>query len=288
MGITIVTPTYNRGYIIENLYFSLCKQTNKNFEWVIVDDGSVDNTKELINKFIQENKIQIKYFYQKNSGKALAHNEGVKLASMELFTCVDSDDCLVENAVETILKRWEKIKIDAIGILAKRMTYEGKDITITNLKDKEIFFLREAYESKKLKGDTFIIFKTSIIKNYSFPKFNGEKFVPEDYLYDQTEKMGKLSFFNKSLYKCNYLKDGYTKNINKIIANNPKGYRAFLEQRIELSTRLKNKFINLIKYTSISFVIKEDFFHKNYRFMNLLTLIPGYLVYILRFKNNRK
>ena len=285
MGITIFTPTYNRAYTLKKLYISLCNQTNKNFEWLIIDDGSTDNTKELIQNFISDKKILIRYFYQENSGKSMAHNKGVELANQELFTCVDSDDYITNDAVEIILDRWKKIRGKQIGIMAKRMTPSKKNITVTQIKDGDTFVLRKAYQNKSLFGDTFLIFSTNIIKNFSFPKFIGEKFVPEDYLYDQIGNIGEMSFLDKSLYICEYLKDGYTQNMNKLIANNPKGYRCFIEQRINFKdSSVKNKIFNLIRYESISFVIRNRYICKGHILGSILTLIPGYILYRKRFK----
>lgn len=284
MGITIFTPTYNRAYILEQLYKSLCRQTNKNFEWLIIDDGSSDNTASLVQHFINEKKIKIKYYYQDNSGKALAYNKAIKLSEKELFTCVDSDDYLTDEAIEMILSKWKQVAHTEIGIVAKRIGKQGQDITKSSLKDGEKLNLREAYQKKKLTGDTFLIFNTKRIKKFFFPKIDNEIFFPEDYIYDQVNQEGKLIFFNKSLYVCEYLKDGYTKNINKIIAKNPKGYRKFLQQRLKLNKNIKYKILDLIRYMSISFVLKEGYIHPDYKLLSVLMFFPGYLIYRKRFR----
>src|SRR5699024_7599204 len=106
MTLTIFTPTYNRAYILPKLYNSLVEQSNKDFVWLIVDDGSTDNTKKLVFTWIRENKISIKYYYQKNQGKSIAHNKGVKETDTELFSCVDSDDYLTKDCVEVVMNTW--------------------------------------------------------------------------------------------------------------------------------------------------------------------------------------
>lgn len=108
MKFTIFTPTYNREKLLKKLYESLKKQTYKDFEWIIVDDGSTDNTKEVVDKFLNEKILDIKYFYKANGGKQRAYNFGVEKAKGELFICLDSDDEYVENGLEIILKYWEK------------------------------------------------------------------------------------------------------------------------------------------------------------------------------------
>src|SRR5690554_282230 len=117
--LTIFTPTYNRGDLIVRVYRSLCQQTCKNFEWLIVDDGSTDHTRTIVAQWIKDKKINIRYIYQQNGGKMRAHNTGVKNSNTELFLCVDSDDYLVENAVEEISDLWCRVKNEKIsGIVA--------------------------------------------------------------------------------------------------------------------------------------------------------------------------
>ena len=107
MLLTVCTPTYNRAHTLPRLYESLVRQTSQDFEWLVVDDGSTDNTRELVDGWVAEGRIRIRYVYKENGGKPSAHNLGVRLAAGELFFCVDSDDYLTDNAVELILSAWE-------------------------------------------------------------------------------------------------------------------------------------------------------------------------------------
>lgn len=283
MRITIFTPTYNRGYILPKLYNSLLNQSNKNFEWLIIDDGSGDGTKEIVENFIKQNKITIRYYYQKNSGKAMAYNKGIEFAKSDLFTCVDSDDYLVNDAIKIILETW-KYNHEGIGILAKKIKPNGEDHTFFNVKDIKYSKLKEADEKNMVYGDTFLIYKTSIIKKFRFPCYENEKFVPETYLYDQLDQVGTLYLLNKGLYIAEYLDDGYTKKIDKVIANNPKGYLAFVEQRILLDKRIKDKFFDTARAISVLFVLNQHKIYWNHIFISLLAYPLGYFLYIKRFK----
>ena len=161
-GVSIFTPTYNRAYILPVLYESLKRQTNKEFEWIIVDDGSTDETKELVSKFIQEGKVDIKYYYQKNSGKHIAHNLGVKKAGKTWFTCIDSDDYLVDFAVQQIIDLETEAK-NCIGMVFAR-GYSNK-VTLTKWKGKKRrSTLYDAYNKYGLKGDTMLVYRSNIIK----------------------------------------------------------------------------------------------------------------------------
>lgn len=283
--VSIFTPTYNRAHTLKNLYVSLCNQTCMDFEWIVVDDGSTDNTKELIDSFCSERKIRIKYISQKNQGKAVAHNIGVVSAEGELFTCVDSDDMLDERAVERVILLWKTSASNIIGLVLKRKNRSGLELTQMSTNIVEYSSLRKMYKKKKLKGDTFLIFRTDVVKKYKFPQWPNEKFVPEDYLYDQMEKEGVLRFVNEALYIGDYLSDGYTHNMNKIIANNPKGYRAFILNRIEMEEEAYHQFGDLIRYSSIAFVLGENYILKKHFLFSLIAFLPGYVLYNIRFKN---
>ena len=96
--ITIFTPTYNRKKELERLYESLLNQDYDDFEWLIVDDGSIDDTEKYVNSLIKKNEIKIKYFKKENGGKPSAYNKGLDLASGNIFLAIDSDDVFKENS----------------------------------------------------------------------------------------------------------------------------------------------------------------------------------------------
>lgn len=283
-GITIFTPTYNRGYILPQLYNSLCKQTNSSFEWLVVDDGSTDNTKELFDLWISEKKINIRYMYQKNAGKSQAHNKGVLCAQYELFSCVDSDDFITENAVDIVLDTYEK-NTECIGYVFGRRTPEGKIITkwprgLTKGR------LREAYQNYGMSGDTMLVYRTEIINKYHFPHFEGEKFVPEAYLYDQIDQEGDMVFTNKNIYICQYLQDGYTASMKKVIHDNPRGYEAYIIQRLKMDTEVMHKVSDVSRYIAVKILIDKRKVLKDALYPKLtFWLYPfGYLLYIKNYK----
>lgn len=283
-GVSIFTPTYNRAYILSKLYESLKRQTCREFEWIIVDDGSTDRTRQLVEEFIKERKITIRYYYQSNSGKHIAHNYGVSKAEKALFICVDSDDYLTADAVQCIMET-EKLAQDCIGMVFARGYTETKSLTRWKNKVKKAT-LYDAYHRYSLKGDTALVYRTNIIKDYYFPQLEKEKFVPEAYLYDQLDLVGPLYITDRIIYICNYLPDGYTASMKKIICRNPQGYRVFLKQRIAIDKRFYYKLTDTIRYVSISFVLKRHWILKdaiNPVFM-LLAYLPGWMVYIIKYK----
>lgn len=288
--LTIFTPTYNRAYILPRLYESLLKQTNKEFEWIIIDDGSTDNTKDLANIWINENKINIKYFFQENQGKPIAHNVGIEKSSGEIVTCVDSDDYLTEEAVEIILKKWNQVKETPICVgMVGIVIYEDGTPVGTKMPNIEYSTCNELYNKHKYKGDTILIYKKSIIQNYTFPKIEGEKFIPETYLYDQIDQIGKLAIIQDGVYICEYLDDGYTKNVRKLIANNPKGYKLWAEQRLKLIHGLKQQYITASKYVLGALLAKEKHYVKNSpkKCLTILAIPCAVYIYYKKYKNKR-
>jgi glycosyltransferase involved in cell wall biosynthesis len=232
--ITIFTPTYNRAHLIGNLYESLLKQSNKEFEWLIVDDGSVDNTQELIHLFIAESNICIHYIKQENGGKHRAINRGVQEAEGELFFIVDSDDILPANAIERIFFFYEKIKDDLWigGICGRKSFFDGEIVGSVGFNSMLSDSLSIRYK-ENIMGDLAEIFKTSVLKEFPFPEYKGEKFCPEVLVWNRIAQKYQLLFFNESIYFCEYLKDGLTAQIVKIRMNSP---MSSMDTYAELST----------------------------------------------------
>ena len=255
-GITIFTPTYNRSYRLSTLYESLCKQSCREFEWVVVDDGSTDDTKVMIKKWQDEHKIIIRYFWQENAGKAQAYNLGVEVAERQLFLCVDSDDFLLCNAVEKILDLWERYP-GKIGIICARLHADHELTTRWNGQVKYCT-LYDAYRKYGLKGETVLIYQTDIIKKFRFPRFQGEKFVTEAYLYDRLDQEGVMYITDEAFYVAEYLPDGYTKNSQKIVEENPYGFLAYIEQRLRLDKKLKYKIIDTCQYIVYKRIVGEE------------------------------
>ena len=221
--ITVFTPTYNRADTLPRLYESLCTQTNKNFEWIVVDDGSTDNTKKLIDKFIHENKIIIRYFSQNNGGKHRAINRGVKEADGELFFIVDSDDYLVKDTIETIQQEYSNIqgKNKFAGLCGLKIYKDGSKVggeELWNRIDCSSLDLRYKY---KVKGDMAEVIRTDVFKEFPFPEIDGEKFCPEALVWNRIAQKYIIRHIYKKLYICEYRPDGLTASIVKVRRDSP-------------------------------------------------------------------
>jgi glycosyltransferase involved in cell wall biosynthesis len=211
---TVFTATYNRANTLFKLYESLCQQTNQNFEWVIVDDGSSDNTEDFIKKLIVKSCLQIKYVKQDNGGKHRAINKGVQMASGELFFIVDSDDYLLPNSLETISKYWKQVNTNSkfAGVAGKKILKNGNaigDNLRTEILDCSIIERRYKFN---ISGDKAEAILTSVMKKYPFPDFPNENFCAEGLIWNRISLEKKLRFFDKAVYVCEYLDDGLSKN----------------------------------------------------------------------------
>lgn len=231
--ISVFTPVYNRAYIIHNLYESLCNQTSKDFEWLVVDDGSTDHIEELVREWMNESKINIVYHKKKNGGKHTAINEGVKLARGEAFLIVDSDDYLCNDAIEFILPRFDGVCCDdsIAGIAVLKGRREDEVVGQSPLFDQYVDATNLEREQYGLNGDKCNVFKTEVLKEYPFPVFEGENFMTEAVVWDKMAYDGyKMRWFNKIVYLCEYLEDGLSRNLRRINRMNPRGWGLYLYQ----------------------------------------------------------
>lgn len=253
--ITIFTPTYNRAHTLERLYNSIKNQEYKNFEWIIVDDGSKDNTKELVQSFIDEKKVDIKYFFQENSGKHIAINKGAEEASGNLFFIVDSDDCITSNAL-TEIDKWEATlnEENFIGIGGLRIFTDNK-INGTTFENANGYLDCTSLERRKngITGDKAEVVYTEILKKYKFPKIDGEKFMPEAYVWNKISHDGfKFRWVNEPFIIGEYLEDGLTKNIKGNLMKSAKSQLLFLKDYIEFEDDFIRKIAHYSSYVGIA------------------------------------
>lgn len=289
--ISVITPTYNRAYILPQCYQSLTRQTSMDFEWIVVDDGSIDKTEQLVLAFINEKKIDITYIKQENGGKHRAHNRGVLAAKGELSVCLDSDDQLTEDAIEVATKYWiQHSKEDIIGILAKRGSFKTRAPICSSwpidLVDSTMFDLSNKYG---FEGDTVLFFRTGLLKNNLFSEFPKEKFLSEANLYYDLDGYGKMLLLNQVLYLCEYLPDGLTAKYHKLLCSNPLGTANTYYKGIRSSSNLKEK----VKYGLLTNIYlslckdKKDARVNEFDFWVMVTKVPSLVIgkhFLKRFK----
>lgn len=290
--LTIFTPTYNRAHTLRRTYQSLCDQTCKDFEWLIIDDGSTDNTAEIVNQWISEADFKIRYIYQENQGMHGAHNTAYKNISTKLNTCIDSDDYMPTDAVEKIINFWSQYGSDKYaGFIGLDFNTNGNligtkfpnDVKETTLTD---FYLLGG------KGDKKIIYRTDIVQKYpEYPLFEGEKYVGLAYKYMLIDQDYKLLTLNEPLVIVEYQPDGSSNSMYRQYWNNPHGFAFYRKTEMIVTPSVKRRLMSCIHYVSSSIIAKDWSFIKKSpkKFLTLLTLIPGAFLYLfIRYKVQRK
>ena len=251
--VTVFTPTYNRLYKIDKLYQSLKRQSCNDFEWIVVDDGSNDGTKEYFEKVIDNgDPFKIRYFNKENGGKHRAINLGVSQAKGNLFFIVDSDDYLIDNAIEMILE-WEA-GLDKShkwgGVAGSRGYSKDKVIGNRNLRFEYVDAKATERDKYNLTGDKAEVFFTDVLRKYPFPEIEGEKFITEDSVWLAIARDGYyIRWYPNIIYIGEYLSDGLTKNSNSIFAQNPEGVLYWAKLVLEVYRHNgKKKFSAISRY----------------------------------------
>lgn len=286
--ITLLTPTYNRGNMLPKLYDSIVKQTAGSFKWLIIDDGSTDFTKEIVESWIKESIVKIEYIYQENGGKHTALNRGVAQIDTELTFIVDSDDYLPEKAIKTILEYHKKYK-DKKGICGYsflRFYPDGKVNEAYFPKDELIDTYVNARINAAIAGDKAEVFFTDILKQYPFPVFPGEKFVPEDIVWVQMSGPYKMVHINQCVYISDYLEGGLTRSGRRMKLKSPKAMTKRAEiylndEAVNLKTKCKMILLYIIYGHAAKFESCELIRRINTKGLYVVAFVPGILLYVV-------
>ncbi|RTG97870.1 glycosyl transferase [Thermus scotoductus] len=290
--VSILTPTYNRAYTLPRLYESLKVQTYTVFEWLILDDGSTDNTRQLVDSWLNEEQIKIRYFYQKNSGKHVALNRGIREALGEFFIIVDSDDYLLPHALEFLVSGWESIPKDLqpqfCGIAGLCVNQEGKIVGTPfpeNPLDSDYIEIRTRY---RIQGDKAEMYRTEVIRNFLlYPEYQGETFVLEALLWNRVAAAGyRMRFFNEKIRVVEYLGDGLTAQGARKTVRNPRGARLYFLEFIQINRYFPAKvllyhYANYLRFClHCRIPIRQIIMEAPSKRWLALAAIPGLLVYI--------
>lgn len=281
--LTVFTPAYNRGYCLHRCYESLKRQTNQDFVWLIIDDGSSDNTKELVNSWINENVIDIRYHWQENQGMHGAHNTAYELIDTELNICIDSDDYMPDDAVEKIISFWNQFGSDEVsGIIGLDSDTKGCIIGTKlpeYLKSSTLFNL---YNKHGVIGDKKLVYRTELTKKYPYPIFKNEKYVGLAYKYHMLDQQYEMLLMNEILCCVEYLPDGSSMNMLNQYRKNPKGFAFYRKELMKLPFASRTfKFRQAIHYVSSSMISRNRNFLNETpcKTLTLLAVPLGTLLY---------
>lgn len=292
--ITVFTPTNNRRNCIHRCYESLQRQTSFNFEWLIIDDGSTDNTEELIRVWqAEENRFKIRYYYKENGGLHTGYNKGVELAETELFVCIDSDDWMPDDAIATIERIWKEVSDKGyVGIMGIDCYEDGRCVGAAFPEHVNEMFLYEKLTKYKIPGDKKMIHRTELLKKVApMPTFPGEKFFNPSYMMYQLDQFGKLYVTNDCFCIVDYQPDGMSSNFYKQLRNSP---RSFAETR-KLYLRFPGisaafKLRHSIHYVSNCFMagrVWQGMKESVYPLYFILALFPGFALFLLTLYKTR-
>lgn len=279
--LTVFTPTFNRAYILPQLYKSLIRQSCVDFIWLIIDDGSQDKTNDLIKIWINENIIDITYIYQENQGMHGAHNTAYQNINTELNVCIDSDDFLPDNAVELIVEFWENHKSDEYaGLVGLDVDLDGKVIG-TNFHKEDKKTTLSGFYNRGGKGDKKLVLRTEIVRKYpAYPLFKEERFVPLGILYLMIDQDYELLVLNTPLCIVEYRIDGSSLNIFKQYIRNPRGFRYSRDIELAYPIPFVEKIKKILHRTSSTFFIGDNAFLKdNPEKMLTILLFPISIVF---------
>jgi glycosyltransferase involved in cell wall biosynthesis len=290
--LTIFTPTYNRAYTLHLCYESLKKQTYRDFIWLIIDDGSTDNTKELVEGWILEKAVPICYHFQENQGMHGAHNTAYELIETELNVCIDSDDYMPNNAVEKITSFWRKNGSNKYaGLMGLDASPNGKVIGTRMPDHLKESTLSDLYAKHKVKGDKKLVYRSELTrKTPPYPIFRGEKYCPLSYKYILIDKEYPLLVMNEILCHVEYLADGSSMNIIKQYKKNPRSFSFFRKVAMEHAPSFKERFRESVHYVSSNLIIRNPkFLFESPRIFTTLLATPiGFLLYLFIMNTNKK
>lgn len=257
--LTVFTPAYNRAHTLTRTYQSLCMQNCKDFIWLVVDDGSTDNTRELVQEWQgKDNGFEIEYIYKENGGMHTAHNTAYENIKTELNVCIDSDDCMADGAVKKILDFWDEFGSENYaGIIGLDADLNGNIIGTgfpEGLKETTL----SGYYAAGGKGDKKLVYRTDVIKKYPpYPVFEGEKYVALAYKYRLIDQDYKLAVLSDVLCNVEYQEDSSSNNMFKQYLKNPNGFAFWRKVCMMYPQSKKRMIIDCVHYCSSSFIAKN-------------------------------
>lgn len=295
--LTVFTPTYNRAYCLGDLYQSLCRQTSADFLWLVIDDGSTDHTKSLVEEWIEEGKVAIKYLYKENGGMHTAHNLAYENIGTELNVCIDSDDQMTDDAVALINAFWNKNKANQYAGIVGLDVYKDGTIVSTkkfpqHIKSGKYYELAGKYG---LQGDIKFVYRTEIIKKYMpYPVFEGEIFTPLGYKYLLVDYDYELLFLNEPLCIVDYRPDGNSHNLIQQYFRNPQGFLEERKVRMSKAYTFRERFKNTVHFVTAQLILRNSQFwsESTNKPLTLLAMPVGlfyyfYLQYKLKYDRTR-
>lgn len=280
--LTVFTLSYNRAYCLHKCYESLQRQTCSDFEWLIVDDGSTDNTRELVAGWIAENKIPIRYIYKKNGGMHTGYNTAYNNIFTELAVSIDSDDYMTDDGVEKIVTHWRAHQNPQYaGMVFLDITEDGNVIG-TEIPQRKSATVYDLYNRLGMKGDKKMVYRPELIRPFLSPEFEGEKLFPTCYKYFQVDLTHEMLLFNEPVCVVEYMPDGYTKNIIKLYKKNLNNYIFYRKYIMTYpKATFSHRYRFAVHYVAESLLAQDRHFikHSPRKWLTFFAIPGGLLLY---------
>ncbi len=289
--LTVITTTYNRAHCLPRVYESLLRQTSNDFEWLIIDDGSTDKTKALVEHWKTENRIDIAYYYKQNGGMHTARNVGYELVQTELNVIIDSDDWLCDDAVETITNFWKQNKSPHLaGMICHNADASMKRIGSDMPKGIAECTVTDFFGKYGGTGDKKLVYRSELTKKYPYPIFEGEKFFPASYKFRLLDLEYKMLLSDQIVAVAEYGNDSMTYNKFEQYRTSPKGFAFYRNEMMRISKSTVECCRLAVHYVAESRLAKSrNFIAKAHRRMYVvLAYLPGTLVYFYLKHTKRK
>ena len=289
--LTVITTTYNRAYCLHQVYESLLRQDTNNFTWLVVDDGSTDDTNEKVAAWQAEGKVDIQYAYKPNGGMHTARNLGYELAKTELNVIIDSDDWVAENVISKIINFWNKNKRDDIaGIIALDAAPDGKVIGSPMPSEIKECHFHDFFGKYKGYGDKKLIYRSDLTKLYPYPEYPGEKFYPASYKFMMLDKQYTMLLMDEIVCIADYNPDSMTYAKYAQYKKCAKGFAHFRNETMRVSNDWKYIIHQMIHYQAESrFANERHYIQKCSRpIWAILLWLPGLLYYLFLMHTKRK
>lgn len=284
--VTILTPTYNRAQTLPKLIESLCGQTSTNFQWLVIDDGSTDDTDSIFEKLKNYDfPFQWEYHKKENGGKHTALNFAHSYIKGEVVLILDSDDYLTVDAVETVEKEWPNYRNrpDICGMSYFKGKKDGSHLSVENAQDVYIDDDIHYRVNQKIKGDRCEVVRTDLLKKYPFPVYPGERFFPEGWFWNTLASNHKTVYRNKTIYICEYLEGGLTKSGRTLRMKCPLGMmddcRMYLNNRVCVVVRIKEELLYWVYAKCVGYSFGRTLSTSGRPVGMALTALPGMMLY---------
>lgn len=283
--LTIITPSYNRAHTLPRCYESLCRQTCKDFEWIIVDDGSTDNTRDVVVGF-QSDSFPITRIFKENGGKHTALNTAIPYVNGDYVLILDSDDYLTNTAVEIVLKAWDKYKEnETVGILTF-LKGISSDQPVCTVADYNIpVEIMRYHRQSHFGSDCCEVIRAELFRKFPFPVYEGEKFISECALWNRVGQHHKCVYIDSVIYVCEYLEGGLTRSGRSMRIRNPRGGMFTSNLRMDRRNYLVQRWKYGLLYTCYGCFarmgIKQQMKEADHPFLAAVCFPFGFVMYLL-------